>query len=528
MRTDLRHAYDLLVVAPPALATDCAAQLKEVQASQSLEGATLVKVEGAARRRARRRAALPRLFEELGGRRSTRTDASRRREVIEHLVLGDNSGSSAASSVSAGASSDWLISVLRKEGACEGAVPVPLRRAALRTAWRAAASLRLAQRRAQGAGAYPRSRRRPRRTARGDARQRVARGLPEYPGLPQGHGRQRSREPSPVTSGRTRWTWARFAARNYPDAEAFAKDVKLVFTNALAGDRAPNSDKISVGARRCRAASIGKTPRSCRAACQTASKPPWRASRPGRRRAALDARVGAGGRAQLDRLGRTACPCGTLERADIIQLGVLLRFAGGGHGGRARLAAAALRGDARRRLDPRRRAGRRDERRRLPDRRGPDRPPPPRCPARAALQLMCCANLLRRGASPWRRAASGLNALDLLVARPWLVDDARARGGGGQRREHGARARRASPRSAPPPLPLRARRPSAYDPPPSEDESRQGTDEFLRATGVDGEAAEKLRALGPEERARLVRRLEISAAAGDGRRRFGGNDSRSR
>ena len=49
--------------------------------------------------------------------------ASRRREVIEHLVLGDN-GRIVRSVVSAGASSDWLVSVLRKEGACEGS-PFP-------------------------------------------------------------------------------------------------------------------------------------------------------------------------------------------------------------------------------------------------------------------------------------------------------------------------------------------------------------------------------------------------------------------
>ena len=96
------------------------------------------------------------------------------------------------------------------------------------------------------------------------------------------------------------------------------------------------------------------------------------------------------------------------------------------------------------------------------------------------------------------------------------MDDRDARGGGGQRRgDDRFRARRGPAPIGAAALPLRARR-VGYDPPPSEDESRQGTDEFLRATGVDGEAAEKLRALGPEERARLVRRLEISAAAGAG------------
>ena len=71
-----------------------------------------------------------------------------------------------------------------------------------------------------------------------------------------------------------------------------------------------------------------------------------------------------------------------------------------------------------------------------------------------------------------------------------------------------------APAAPPPPLAPRARRPSAYDPPPSEEESRRRADEFLQATGVTGAAAEKLRSLTPDHQARLVRRLDISVAAG--------------
>ena len=58
---------------------------------------------------------------------------------------------------------------------------------------------------------------------------------------------QKFAEPSPVTSGKNPMDLGTLRAQfsNYPDAEAFANDVKLVFTNALAYcDRAPNSDKI--------------------------------------------------------------------------------------------------------------------------------------------------------------------------------------------------------------------------------------------------------------------------------------------
>ena len=154
--------------APAALATDCAA-LKEVQASQSLEGRQ-VKVEdackaarggagatgtlrgtgaGGARRRTPR-----------GGAGSSSTSSSVSRRIVRSVV-------------SAGASSDWL-SGPAQGGRLRGSpFPFPFGGGLAVAGCRVAPT---AQRRAQGAGKRPRSRRRPRRTARGSARQRVARG----------------------------------------------------------------------------------------------------------------------------------------------------------------------------------------------------------------------------------------------------------------------------------------------------------------------------------------------------------------
>ena len=46
------------------------------------------------------------------------------------------------------------------------------------------------------------------------------------------------------------------------------------------------------------------------------------------------------------------------------------------------------------------------------------------------------------------------------------------------------------------------------------EKARRRTDEFIFSTGVAGAAADKLRSLAPDHQARLVRRLEISVAAG--------------
>ena len=469
--------------------------------------------------------ALPRLFEELVRAALDTTDASRRREVIEHLVLGDN-GRIVRSIVSAGASSDWLISVLRKEGACEGSpfpFPFGVRHYAVAGCRVAPDSRNVELKELESVPALQKTAASDRAwEMRGSGWREAC--LSILDSLKAMDVDQKFAEPSPVTSGKNPMDLGTLRAQfsNYPDAEAFAKDVKLVFTNALAYcDRAPNSDKIRETAALARkmqsrfdrenAAFLSRRVPDCVKA--TLARVATRA-----RFAALDERVGAGGRAQLDRLGRTGLSLAiTLGRADIIRaccydsqeadtadaLGLLPQHYAAMRGDVSTL--DVVLGAATKGVD-------------FPTAAGQTALHLAAVSAPQASRLMCCANLLRRGASPWRRAASGLNALDLLVYAPvaqW-TSGTRAAAAANAAETIALVLAEVQPRSAPPPLPLRARRPSAYDPPPSEDESRQGTDEFLRATGVDGEAAEKLRALGPEERARLVRRLEISAAAGTG------------
>ena len=149
------------------------------------------------------------------------------------------------------------------------------------------------------------------------------------------------------------------------DAEAFANDVKLVFTNALAYcDRAPNSDKIretAALARKMQSRFDRKTPPSCRAAYPTASKPPWRASRPGRgSRLSTSAWGPAAARSST---GSAARACPWQSRSGVLTLSGRAATIRRRRTRRTRSAcAAALRGDAPRRLPstscwaPRRRA----------------------------------------------------------------------------------------------------------------------------------------------------------------------------
>ena len=157
--------------------------------------------------------------------------------------------------------------------------------------------------------------------------------------------------------------------------------------------------------------------------------------------------MGAGGRAQLDRLGRTGLSLAiTLGRADIIRaccydsqeadtadaLGLLPQHYAAMRGDVSTL--DVVLGAATKGVDN-------------PDRAGQTALHLAAVSAPQASRLMCCANLLRRGASPWRRAASGLNALDLLVYAPV------ANGATGRARRRRPtprkRSRSCSPRSSP-------------------------------------------------------------------------------